>query len=177
MFERELKKFIPRPGMEEIFKMVICDTYDDDSRFFQSERKRLIDLISNQNNRLTRSRELLLSEIINGKEYQKIKIECEEKIIRTESELNELSAKVSHGLDIDLMVTGASSNLKNVFKLYSEADIEGKRYMIGSILAYGRCYHRTIKNNKARCFHIEALYPAPDYCQIRFICPSGQPRH
>ena len=147
-FERELKRFIPRKGMAELFQMVICDTFNDNFKFFQSERKRIEEAITTQNNKLTKARELLLLETFTGSEYKEIKSESEQSILRLELDLQDLEKKVSHGLNIELLVCDALSSLKSLVKLYSDSNIEGKRHIIGVIFPEkwhfdGREHHTT----------------------------------
>ncbi|RQO75666.1 recombinase family protein [Pedobacter sp. KBW06] len=153
LFERLLKRFIPRPGMDELFKMVVRDSYNDDSKFYISERRRIAELISQQNVRINKSRELLLTEDINSTEYHSLKKESMDKIVRYEAELKDLTERVSHGLDIEDMLEEAVSNLKNLLKLYLEAEIEDKRYIIGSIFTEKWVFdgekHRTGNINEA----------------------------
>ena len=88
--------------------------------------------------------------MIDGDDFKVIKKECEDRIIRLQLELEELSAKVSHGLDMDLLVDEAINNLKNIHNFYSEADIEGKRYIAGIFYPEKWVFdgeHRTTKVN------------------------------
>lgn len=132
-FERELKRFVPRRGTAELFEMVISDAYNDDSKYLQSQRKLIAEGITAQYNRSTKAGELLLMDTLTSDEYKLVKSECDEVVIRYKAQLKELENKVSHGLDIQLMATDALSHLKNLFKLYSNANLEGKRYIIGVI--------------------------------------------
>lgn len=61
-----LRQYIPRPGMAALFRDVVCDTYNNSSGTFQTERKQYIQEITDQNNRLAKSRELLLKDIMDG---------------------------------------------------------------------------------------------------------------
>jgi hypothetical protein len=61
-FERELLKFFPKPGMAELYKKVICDVTVDDRENFETNRKRLVGEISDQNNIITKIRAMLLSD-------------------------------------------------------------------------------------------------------------------
>jgi DNA invertase Pin-like site-specific DNA recombinase/YHS domain-containing protein len=78
-FEKDLRSFIPKPGMAELFKEIICDVTMGDMQNFEMERKRLIIEISDQNNNLTKLRTLLLSEDIDLQDYKIMKSQCEEK--------------------------------------------------------------------------------------------------
>ena len=145
-FERELQKFIPKPGMAELYKHVIYDAIGDDKKNFEENRKQLIADISEQNNLLTKIRALLLSDDIDIEDYKIMKSKCEEKIVRFEAQLKELKNKAGVKSDINEIVDEALLRLKNLMELYSNGDIEEKRYIIGSIFPE----KWTIVKNKGR---------------------------
>jgi len=152
LFERELKNFVPRKGMAELFKSVVCDSYFENRRS-KADRTRTIQLINEQNNRLTKSMELLLDDVITGAQYQSIKKECENAIARAEAELKKISEEDSDALDIEELASLAVSNLKKLPEFYLNADSDIKRSIIGSIFTEKWIFdgeiHRTGKMNKA----------------------------
>ena len=81
-FVRELRKYIPKPGMAEVFKEVVCDLYKDGRQLELGEKKLFISQITENNNRITKARELLLNDGLDQSEYKMIKKEAEEKIVR-----------------------------------------------------------------------------------------------
>src|SRR5690606_5239105 len=89
--------------------------------------------ISEQNNVLTKVRALLLSDDIDIEDYKIMKSKCEDKIVRLEAQLNELKSKASVETDINEIVDEALLRLKKLMELYSNGNIEQKRYIIGSI--------------------------------------------
>ena len=152
-FVYELRKFIPKPGMAEVFKEVVCDLYKDGNQFQQDEKKSFISQITENNNRITKARELLLNDGIDQLDYKLIKTEAEEKIIRLEAKLNDFVANGTASVDIDELVYKAVENLQKLDLLYLNADIEGQRFIIGSIFpekwTYCETGHRTGKVNQA----------------------------
>nr|MDQ3395614.1 recombinase family protein [Bacteroidota bacterium] len=75
--------------MAELFKEVVSDIFKEETQYYQNERKKYISQITEQNNRLTKSRELLLTDAIDASDYKLIKSECEEKIAKLEAELKD----------------------------------------------------------------------------------------
>lgn len=132
-FEQELQKFVPKPGMAELYKQVIYDAIGNDQKNFEENRKTLVTEVSEQNNTLTKIRALLLSDDIDIDDYKIMKSKCEEKIVRLEAELKELKSQTGGKNDLDEIVDEALKRLKKLPELYSNGDIEDKRYIIGSI--------------------------------------------
>ena len=154
-FIRTLKEFVPKAGVTELYKEVLNDLFSDSTKIQQRDRKNLIDKITNANNRITKARELLLEETLTGEEYKVIKHETEQEIIRLEAKLEELAAnnKNSETRDIESIIYKAVENFKRLDLMYVNADIEGKREIIGSIFAekwhFQNGRHRTGKLHKA----------------------------
>jgi site-specific DNA recombinase len=131
--ESELQKFVPKPGLAELYREVICDEYDNSKVFYQTERKSLINLVTEQNNRITKLRELLLSEAIDVNDYKLMKSECEEKISRVEAKLMDLTQQMDSDIDIEKIVNEAVENLEMLLYLYKNANVKDKQLIIGSI--------------------------------------------
>ncbi|MEQ7800049.1 recombinase family protein [Pedobacter sp. ASV1-7] len=152
LFERMLKQFVPKRGMAELFKAVVCDAFYD-SKTRRPDYIRTVELITLQNNRITKARELLLTDIISGKEYQEIKKECDDKIVRAEAELKQLNNRDTEDLDIEGLADLATKNLQKLSQFYSDADSDIKRLIIGSVYPEKWVFdgesHRTTKINQA----------------------------
>ncbi|WP_394339638.1 recombinase family protein [Mucilaginibacter gracilis] len=132
-FEKDLRKFLPKPGMAQLFKEIVCDVTADDQQNFEVERKRLINEISEQNNILTKIRTMLLSEDIDLQDYKIMKSQCEDKIVRLEAELKEVKANKAVETDLSSIVDEALIRLKTLIELYDGGNTDEKRYIIGSI--------------------------------------------
>lgn len=158
-FVRHLKKFVPRPGMTELFYEVICDIYKNNDKIKGNEKSLTLSKISEHNGRITKARELLLSDAIDPNDYKKIKLEAEEQITRLEAKLEELKSKNSQKYDIEEVAYRA---LENLNLLYLNADIEAKREISGSIFVekwqFDGTEHRTAKINEAAAliYHINS---------------------
>ncbi len=132
-FVGKLREFVPKPGMAELYKEVILDLYNGGNDYFRNERRKFIALITENNNRITKARELLLSDDISGDDYKAIKAEAEERIMILEAKLNDFTANTAATVDIDNLVYKAVENLKKLDLLYLNADISRQRDIIGSI--------------------------------------------
>lgn len=153
LFERNLKQFVPKPGMAELFTAVVCDSYVEGGGQWKTDQSRIIDTITEQNNRMTKSMELLLNEVITGVEYKQIKKECENTIARCEAELQELNDRVDQDLDIEGLAALATENFKKLPDFYANADSDIKRAIVGSIYPEKWIFdgesHRTPEVNEA----------------------------
>ncbi|MBC7567366.1 MAG: recombinase family protein [Pedobacter sp.] len=67
-FMSHLRQYVPGPGMAKLFRDVVCDTYNDSTNIFNQERKSYIKQITEQNNKITKSRALLLGDAITTKD-------------------------------------------------------------------------------------------------------------
>ena len=52
LFVRELKKFIPRPGMVEVYIPLLQKTFNDQTAYMKKERSNILIQIEDMNNRL-----------------------------------------------------------------------------------------------------------------------------
>lgn len=89
-------------------------------------------------------------------DYQQIKKECGNNILKYEAELKELSQQVDQDLDIEGLADLAAINLKNLPEFYASADSDIKRAITGSIYHEKWIFdgesHRTPEMNEAAQF-------------------------
>ncbi|HEY0056318.1 MAG TPA: recombinase family protein [Pedobacter sp.] len=152
-FLKELKKFVPKPGIAELYKEIITDVYKDETKFYQNERKKYISELTEQSNKITKARELLLTDAIDSNDFKIIKTECESKIEKIEAKLKDFSKESSKNLDVESILEKAIHNLENLVYIYENGNIEEKRMIIGSTYAekwtFDGTGHRTAKVNSA----------------------------
>jgi site-specific DNA recombinase len=132
-FLSHLHQYVPRPGMAKLFREVVCDTYNDTTSIFEEDPKKYIKQVTDQNNRITKARELLLADAITAEEYREIKTEAENTILKLEARIADLGNILTFDYNIFSLVDASLENLKNLTGLYENADIEAKQYIIGSI--------------------------------------------
>lgn len=133
VFVRELQKFKPRKATVSLFTELVVNEFSDQIRSQQKEKKRVLEEIQKQNERLTKARELLLSSVLDAKDYKIIKSEAEDQLLKLEARLIEATNQRQHTLDLDSKVERAISILSNLDEIYQKADINRKREIIGSI--------------------------------------------
>ncbi len=155
LFASELKKYIPRPGMAEVFKLVINEVYLAKTKNQKDEIKNIKIELEQLNNRLLKARELLLSGDLDGTDYKGIKYESEKKIACLEGKALDLNRG---NTSISTLLDKALNNLSRLDKLYDDADTNRKREIIGSMypekLTFDGLSYRTSRLNEA----VELIY-------------------
>lgn len=155
LFAKELKKYIPRPGMAEIFKLVINEVYLAKTKNQKDEIKNIKTELEQLNSRLGKARDLLLSGDLDGAEYKEIKSEAEKKIAYLEGRASDLSKGTT---SIASLLDKALDGLTRLDTLYTEADTKRKREIIGSMypekLTFDGIGYRTSRLNEA----VELIY-------------------
>ncbi|WP_081621332.1 recombinase family protein [Flavobacterium rivuli] len=153
IFEEELQKYIPHPAIEDLYKVILNDLYKRRTRQQENGTKDIAEQIDKLNARLSKARELLLSETIEGREYKEIKTECENKINRLEAELSEASGRQNNSRTISNLLNVAVNVLSRLDLIYKEGDIRKKREIISSIFPEKICFdgteYRTFRVNEA----------------------------
>jgi site-specific DNA recombinase len=149
-FVLELRKYMPHPAMLELYKRVILDVYNNERNNSKNVKKGLLRDINEQNSRLMKARELLLSEAIDAADYKEIKTECERRTNLLEAKL---AATPTEQENIDALLENALHNLAHLDVRYLNADAKGKRQIIGSIypekLVFEGNSYRTARLNEA----------------------------
>jgi site-specific DNA recombinase len=155
LFAGELKKYIPRPGMEEVFKLVINEVYLAKTKNQKDEIKNIKTELEQLNTRLSKARELLLSGDLDGTDYKEIKSEVERKIAYLEDNVLDLNCATT---SITVLLDKALNGLTRLDKLYEEADTKRKREIIDSMypekLIFDGMSYRTSRLNEA----VELIY-------------------
>lgn len=155
-FVSELQKFTPRKATAEIFRQLVTDEFSDQAKTSQNEKRQLLDKIDELNNRLAKARELLLSSDIDPKDYKTIKTEIEDKLLRLEARLTELTNNSAGVQGLEKMIEKVLAVLFRLDKTYTGADIKLKREIIGSIfpekLIFSENGYRTGKINEVASF-------------------------
>jgi site-specific DNA recombinase len=152
VFREELTQLMPRKGYSEMFVQTVTDSYNNQTRSVREERRDLIQQINELNTRTDKARELLLLDEIESSEFRKIKDEANEKINRLEAKLNEVVVQNSTLLDIKPIAAAAIKSLELLDKLYDDANVQGKRYLVGMLypekLTFDGVGCRTLKLNE-----------------------------
>lgn len=141
--------------MKELCATVLLDVYNNEANESRDDRKTVLKQIDEQNEKLRKAREFMLTGKIDPEDYALIKKE-------TQVTLNKLEAKVTeqgeNPLKIDILLPKAIEMIANIYNLYQVFDSEGKRAIIGSMylekLHFDGEQHRTARVNVVA----EAIY-------------------
>ena len=150
LFVQELKKYVPYPGMNDLYVATICEAYNDQTKHLKSNRSQILSQLDNLNTRLKNAREMVADQKLDPDDFRELKAECTTKINELEAKLTGLSQK---GNNIDGLLNKAVNNLSAIDILYEEGTITEKRQIIGSIfpekLTFDGFSYRTARLNEA----------------------------
>ena len=151
LFISQLKKFVPHPAVVDLSKVIIKQAYQSIFKQKRTSTEQISDEINKLNARLSKARELLLSETIDGRDYKEIKTDCESKIVRLEAQLAEQTNNTTKLNNIDKLLDKAINTLIRIDILYKNGTVTNKRTIISSIYPEKICfdgfYYRTPKMN------------------------------
>ena len=149
-FERELKKYIPHPAATELYKNVILEGWNTQIKDQKHQKRVFITQIGELNNRITKGRELLLSNDIDAVDFKTIKSECEKQITILEARLTNTTDEKE---DIAPTLNKAVDNLSHLDEIYQTSNTIKKRQIVGSIfpekLTFEGEIFRTARLNEA----------------------------
>ncbi|QJD98436.1 recombinase family protein [Mucilaginibacter robiniae] len=148
-FIKELDKYVLAPELSELCTKVMLDLLNQATSGTKNERKSILDQIDEQNGRLRKARELMLSSKIDPEDYALIKKETEVILNRLEAKLTEYA---ENPVKIDELIPKAVAVISNIRILYQNADSETKRAIVGSMypekLHFDGHQHRTTRINE-----------------------------
>jgi hypothetical protein len=87
LFVRELRKYVPKPGMSDIYVVTLKESYNEQTRSQQSDRKQIISQIDDLGIRLRNARELVADQKLDPEDYRELKLDCTNKITILEAKL------------------------------------------------------------------------------------------
>jgi site-specific DNA recombinase len=120
-FINELQKYTPNSAVVALFKQVVNDVYKQHQKEDKTDKRQFLKEIEEQNKRLSKARELLLSDAIEPSDYKIIKNQCSEAIQQLEVKLIAVSKAV---VDIADTLEKACSALTELDKLYENGTIQ-----------------------------------------------------
>ncbi len=144
------KKYLrPRPELQ-LYKNVVVSVFNAKTRLERNDIKQLSAQLDEVNRRLSKTRELLLTEDIDVQGYRIIKAESESNINRLEVHLTE---SVIDTTNIEPLWNRAISNISQLHILYTEGTVTQKRKIISSMfpekLTFDGFQYRTTRVNEA----------------------------
>lgn len=130
LFEYELKKYIPRPEMAEVYKITLAEAWNDQTNHLQNDRKQVLAQIKDLEEKLSYIRDLLSSKQLDPEDFREMKSEYSSKLEKLEVKL---SACDDSQVSIDQLLNRGLDNLLKLDYIYETGDIEKKREVIGSM--------------------------------------------
>ncbi|MBK1439780.1 recombinase family protein [Parapedobacter sp. ISTM3] len=130
LFEKELRKYIPRPEVATLYKTVVKDVSDRQNDSVHLEKTRVLRQVEEQTNRINKARELLLKGDLDALDYKQIKSSGEETINKLEAKITQYSSSIDR---IEPLLDKAINALSSLGKLYRHVNVKRKREIIGSI--------------------------------------------
>jgi site-specific DNA recombinase len=147
---RELRKFIPRPGMAEVYIPLLQKAFNDQTTQMKNERGQILMQIEDVNSRLKNARNLFADGKMDQWDYHALKDECQPKINMLEGKLSGFKEVENN---ISSFLKTAVQNMTCLDKSYLEGSIQKKRQIIGSIfpekLSFNKAKGRTGRINEA----------------------------
>ena len=98
LFVRELRKYVPRPGMSILYGTTLKEAFYEKTKGQQGERNQLLLEIDGLNTRLKNAREMLADQKLDPEDYRELKLDCTNKITVLEAKLSG-STHVEKGID------------------------------------------------------------------------------
>jgi site-specific DNA recombinase len=149
-FIAELRKYIPKPEVAELFKEVIAEAWEEQTTHHHDDSKQLRLQIKELEGKLSYIRDLLSSKQIEPGDFREMKAEYSNKLEKLEAKL---SATKYDEINIKSLLDKGVNNLLKLDHLYEISDVEKKREIISSIypekLTFDGNAFRTIRINEA----------------------------
>ena len=150
LFEKELRNYEFPQKMKKILSNLILDNCKSFIINTGNKKKQISDQIDELNAKMSKARDMFLLGKIDDEDYRMIKSENKEKIDRLENELSRHLAE-SKEVNINIRLEKALMAITNISSMYQNADIELKRFIIGSIypekLEFDGTTYRTVRRN------------------------------
>ncbi len=150
IFVTELKKYIPRPELKDLFRISLYKAFTKQAGNQQSGQRQLAAEIKDLEIRLSRAQDMLLSGEIAPDDYRDIKTNYTEKLNRAQVKLDTLAIQPT---SIDNLLKEGLDNLFQLDKIYESGSMEVKRQVIGSMypekLSFDGDHLRTTRINEA----------------------------
>lgn len=150
LFEKELRNYEFPSKIKKTLSNLILDSCKSFILNTGNKKKEISDQIDELNSKMSKARDMLLLGKIDDEDYKIIKSESKEKIDWLENELSRHLAE-SKEVNINVRLEKALMAITNISSMYQNADIELKRFIIGSIypekLEFDGNTYRTIRRN------------------------------
>lgn len=154
-FDKELKRLLPRTSdaLEKLIEAVLAQFHKAYGKSSVENGRQLTDEIRKQSDKITKARELMLSDDLSPEEFKYFKSECEKRIDRLEIDLADQKSNYSSANDFQKLFKKAACTVLQLDGLYASSDTIRKRAIISSIfpekLIFDGKGYRTPRVNEA----------------------------
>ncbi len=150
LFVYELKKYMPRPEMLDLYKITLSEAWYDQTNHLQNDQKQLQIQIKELEGKLSYIRDLLSSKEIEPADFREMKTEYSSKLEKLEAKL---SIYDQDQVNINDLLDKGLNNLLKLDYAYETGEIEKKREVISSMypekLTFDGFSFRTNRINEA----------------------------
>ena len=130
LFGQELRKYIPRPGMIDLYTEVVSRLYKEQTKGQRDDIRAIREELEQVNAWLVKARNKLVNDELDAADYKTIKTECEQKINQLECRLFDAQKQDPN---IESLLKKAFETLAQLDQLWQDATAERKRMIIGAL--------------------------------------------
>ncbi len=149
-FLKEIKKYIPRPEMADIYKITLKEAWYEQTAHQPDERKKMQVQLKDLESKLSYVMELLASKQLDPADFRQMSADYKAKIQKLETKLSIISDEC---VNLSDLLDKGINNLLRLDYIYETGDIEKKRKVISSIypekLSFSENGVRTARLNEA----------------------------
>jgi site-specific DNA recombinase len=149
LFIRELRKYVPKPGMKELFTIILKEAFYEKTKGSQNNQRQLLSQIEELNIRLKNAREMVADRKLDHEDFRELKLDCTNQITKLEAKLSGSSVAEK---SIDGLIEQAVCSLDRLDVLYQDGTVLQKREIISSIfpekLTFDGFQYRTFRINE-----------------------------
>ncbi|WP_082472480.1 recombinase family protein [Flavobacterium sp. Leaf82] len=150
IFIKELLKYAPKREYKKVYSIIILEAYKEQTRERQNEKSQLLNQIKDYEGRLSKARDLLMTNQIDSADYRDIKSDYGETLVRLQAKYSGLNTDQD---DIEKLLNQGIENLFRIHSIYDNSEFVACRDLIGSIypenLIYDGIGFRTTRINEA----------------------------
>ena len=150
MFIKELLKYAPKRQYKKVYSIIIIEAYKEQTKERQNEKAQLLKQIKDYEGRLSKARDLLMTNQIDSADYRDIKSDYGETLARLQAKYSGIDTDQD---DIEKLLNQGIENLLRIHSIYDNSELVVCRDLIGSIypenLIYDGIGFRTTRINEA----------------------------
>ncbi|AXP79801.1 Putative DNA-invertase from lambdoid prophage Rac [Mariniflexile rhizosphaerae] len=128
----ELKKYVPKDPMKNVFKTVLIETYFEMTKEMHQQKKQVSKEISHYQERLSYAKELLITKKIEPTEYSEMKLEYSQVVDTLKLKLTTLN---SNTIKLEGLLSNGIERSMSLLLNYNKGNIASLRNIIGSIFS------------------------------------------